>query len=1120
MTALPLAFTVIALTFEARDRAYADAEVRAAQLAAIAAESEHQLVASTERLLRSLAKAQETRDASAPECDAFLARVLADEPSLINLGLTDEAGLIECSGIESPPISAADRSWYQAALAARSFAVGDYQIGRITGWASVNTALLVVHPDGSIRGVLFASISTEAFREILGQAALPEAAAATIIDRIGTIVAREPDPEGLAGTAFPDAPVVSAALGGQTEPVELVGLDGVSRVYAFAQIGGPDGTGLRLTVGFSSEELVADARRIAAFGASALVVALAVALGVAFIGGQRLVLRPVAGLLSATRRLEGGDLSARAPELAGGHEVAELSRVFNAMAVALERRTEELEEQVAARTADLASALAEVEDLYENAPVGYHSVDAEGRILRINETELRWLGRRGEEVVGRPLADFITSEARARFLEEWPTFVETGHARDVRLDLVRADGSTMPVRLTATAVRDEDGRMIQSRTILEDITERQQAERWAAELFDSFDAPVTMYEPIADEQGEVVDFRRVYANQRNADVLGLSRSETVGKSLRETARPELLDRFLDLYTRVYRTGIPQHLPDVELFDPSRGRSIILSVDVTKVSGRVAQVSRDVTLERQAQRWTAELFDAFESPVTINEPVRDQAGRIIDFQRVYANPALRAVLGRPEADVLGASVRETTLPEFVELALQSYERVLSTGVSEVWPDQVLTHPATGAAMTMSSTVSRVGDRVALVTRDVTSDRVAEREIREAREEANEANRAKTEFLSRTSHELRTPLNAIIGFAQLLELDDLPPAQRESVAQILSGGRHLLDLINEVLDISAIESRDLTISPEPVSLREVVSDVGQLIAPLASERAVRVSHVGLPEAAYLLADRQRLRQVLLNMLSNAIKYNRRGGTVTVAARPVPGPGGTDHLRLEVTDQGPGIEPALLDRVFAPFDRLGAERTETGGTGLGLSLSKALVEAMGGRIGVDSVPGQGATFWFSLPLTSPPVAAESAPAVAARPPIVTDANVGTRKLLYIEDNPSNFRLVERALERRPHFRLIAAMLGSLGLELAREHRPDLVLLDLHLPDLSGEEVLARLRAEPATADIPIIILSAEASPRVRDRLLALGAADYLAKPIDLREFYRIVDSVAGRSTLTDDA
>ena len=378
-----------------------------------------------------------------------------------------------------------------------------------------------------------------------------------------------------------------------------------------------------------------------------------------------------------------------------------------------------------------------------------------------------------------------------------------------------------------------------------------------------------------------------------------------------------------------------------------------------------------------------------------------------------------------------------------------------------------------------------------------------ERRRAEQAAEAANRAKSEFLSRMSHELRTPLNGVLGFAQLLELDVLSARQRESVEHILKGGRHLLRLIDEVLDLARIETGKLSVSLEPVLAGEAIRGALDLIRPQAAAREVTLA----PEITgdvFVRADRQRLQQVLLNLLSNAVKYNHDGGTVTISCAPAAEPG---RVRVAVTDTGPGIAPAMQERLFTPFDRLGAEQTGIEGTGLGLSLSRRLVEAMGGRLLVDSRPGDGATFIVEL-------AAAEAPAVAAPP--VDDAGVtaapppiqGT--VLYVEDNLANLRLVERVLGRRPGLTLLSAMQGSHGLELARSHRPGLVLLDLHLPDLRGDELLARLRRDARTRDIPVVVLSADATAGQIRQLLAAGARAYLTKPLDVTELLGLVDEV----------
>jgi signal transduction histidine kinase/ActR/RegA family two-component response regulator len=378
-------------------------------------------------------------------------------------------------------------------------------------------------------------------------------------------------------------------------------------------------------------------------------------------------------------------------------------------------------------------------------------------------------------------------------------------------------------------------------------------------------------------------------------------------------------------------------------------------------------------------------------------------------------------------------------------------------------------------------------------------IAER--RRAEEAAAAANRAKSEFLSRMSHELRTPLNAIIGFAQLLELDAKGPEQRESVEHILKGGRHLLTLINEALDIARIEAGKLALSLEPVLASEVIRGGLDLIRPQAARRGVKLLEVAACDC-YVTADRQRLQQVLLNLLSNAVKYNRERGTVAISCAEV----APSRIWLRVSDTGRGIAPEMMSRLFTPFDRLGADQAETEGTGLGLALSKRLVEAMGGTLAVESRLGEGTTFSVGLAAAEGPTVADGQP--EERMPEPTAGARGT--LLYIEDNLPNLRLLERIVSRRPGVTLLSAMQGRRGLELARDHRPDVIILDLHLPDLAGTEVLARLRGDPRTQEIPVVILSADATPGQITRLLAQGARAYLTKPLDIKELLTLLDSL----------
>jgi CheY-like chemotaxis protein len=347
----------------------------------------------------------------------------------------------------------------------------------------------------------------------------------------------------------------------------------------------------------------------------------------------------------------------------------------------------------------------------------------------------------------------------------------------------------------------------------------------------------------------------------------------------------------------------------------------------------------------------------------------------------------------------------------------------------------------------------------------------------------------------SHELRTPLNAILGFAQLLEMSALDRDKRESVAQILKAGQHLLGLINEVLEISRIEAGRLSISPEAVMITNAVQEVLDLLNPIAARRNVLVlDEMPKNRRVHVLADQQRLKQVLLNVISNAIKYNCDGGTVTVCADEIDG----NRLRVKVRDTGPGIKIEQQDKLFTPFERLGAEQTGVEGTGLGLALSKRLIEMMKGSIGVENNPERGATFWLELPLV-PEAPVSVAPVSHQRDRIV----------LYVEDNLSNITLIEHIMVQRPHVKLVAAMQGRLGLDLAREHRPDLILLDLHLPDIGGEEVLQGVREIPALRNTPVIVISADATRGRIERLLSMGVVDYLSKPLDIKRFLQLLDT-----------
>jgi two-component system sensor histidine kinase/response regulator len=477
---------------------------------------------------------------------------------------------------------------------------------------------------------------------------------------------------------------------------------------------------------------------------------------------------------------------------------------------------------------------------------------------------------------------------------------------------------------------------------------------------------------------------------------------------------------------------------------------------------------------------------------------DEAGRF-----VTVNAACEQLWGYTPEELIGRQYIDLVYPEDRPKTTEAAQNILRAGKLTDFTNRYVRKDGALVDVLWSATWSPADKTHFCIAHNVTERIRIENALREAKEEADRANRAKSEFLSRMSHELRTPLNAILGFGQLLERQSPTEIQRTRVRHILSAGRHLLDLINEILDISRIEVGRMQLSLEPVCVADAAREALDLMAPLAAEHKIQIlTSVPLDETVFVMADRQRFKQVLLNLLTNAVKYTPRDGNVTVSFSESV----QSSVRIEVSDTGPGIPAEKRARLFTPFDRLGAEQSRVEGTGLGLALSQRLIHAMRGCIGVDSAPGQGSTFWIELPCAKSPLER-----LRSRNGTEERAHVASveRTILYVEDNLSNLTLVEQMLAEHPQITLVTAMQGRLALDLARQHRPDLILLDLHLPDMPGWDVLSELQRHEGTAAIPVVIISADATARQIKRLMAAGAQAYLTKPIDIAEFFRVLEA-----------
>jgi PAS domain S-box-containing protein len=481
-----------------------------------------------------------------------------------------------------------------------------------------------------------------------------------------------------------------------------------------------------------------------------------------------------------------------------------------------------------------------------------------------------------------------------------------------------------------------------------------------------------------------------------------------------------------------------------------------------------------------------------------------------------NQQMEALTGCTRDELIGAPFKNYfTDPDRAEAGI----RLVLSG-SKVTDYELTARARDGKETVVSYNATTFHDRdrrlqgVFAAARDVTERKRFEQtqqennvELERAKAAAEKANLAKSDFLSSMSHELRSPLNAILGFAQLISSDSPAPtaSQAASIDQILHAGWYLLELINEILDLAQIESGKLALSREPTSLAEVMLECQAMIEPQGQKRGIRMVFPDSRVPYFVDADRTRLKQVLINLLSNAIKYNQADGTVVVDC----GFSGPERVRISVRDTGEGLPPDMLRQLFQPFNRLGQERSAVEGTGIGLVMSKRLIELMGGVIGVESTVGFGSVFWFELNSTAEPQLEVEAARPSADVAPEVEQGAPLRRLLYVEDNPANLKLIEQLIARRPDMQLLSARDGMLGIQLARDNQPEVILMDINLPGISGIEALRILREDPATAHIPVVALSANAMPRDIEKGLQAGFFRYLTKPIRVNEFMDTLDT-----------
>lgn len=732
------------------------------------------------------------------------------------------------------------------------------------------------------------------------------------------------------------------------------------------------------------------------------------------------------------------------------------------------------------------------------------TTNAEGLVVEDLPAWRAYTGQNRQEVMGLGWLQAVHPDDREQIATAWLDAVNSRTAYDVECRLRNASGAYRFCTNRGVPVIDGEGRIREWIGTYTDITERRQAEAALRRMHEELEMRV---ERRTSELAGTNDELQVKIREREEAVaetrIRAGQQEAVAELGRQALTEIDIDALLTTATELVRVTLSVELSTVlELMEDGETLRIRTSV------GWKGRPPEAMVLGKAKSQ--AGYAMSSNSPVIVSdltEETRFEPSRLMLEQDIVSG--ITVVIGGQEKQfgTLGAhSTKRRIFNQNDVNFLQSISNVLAAALGQRRSNENLRIENVERQMAMGA------------LQEVTAGfKAAKEEAEQARESADAANLAKSEFLSRMSHELRTPLNAILGFGQLLAKQDFAPAQQERVHHILKAGRHLLDLINEVLEIARIESGHMLLSLEPVQVCDTVDEVFSLLKPLAEELGVELQGCEYHQSDFVRADRQRLKQVLLNLCSNAIKYNRPGGSICVTCETVTG--GTVELdtvspkpataptllRISVTDTGMGIADVDQTQLFVPFMRVGAEKTNIEGTGLGLALSRSLVHAMEGTMGLRSTVEVGSTFWLQLPLaTSPVLAAQHSPAheVEDDGAQVTPGEA-RYTILYIEDNLSNLQLIEAIIEDHPIYDLVTAMQGQVGLDLARQHHPDLILLDLHLPDVPGDQVLARLRADPSTAGIPVVMLSAVAVESEIKRLLAGGAVAYLTKPLDIDLF-----------------
>jgi PAS domain S-box-containing protein len=1090
----------------------------ARRMAMLAASNGRSVVDSGRQLLLALTQMPEVQAPKLRFCSDFLARLRQQHPTFANLMVLAEDGRVLCSALPPPTkASMADLEWFLRLAQTREFTVSEPQTGRIAQRAVIQLAQPLLGPERKLLGAVVISLDLEWLAATAAEVRPPEGSTVALIDRSGVFLTRRPESGEWQDHIIPaSGDILAKLLGKGLEGVEAVGLDGVPRLYAFAPFITEPGREAFVRVGIPTALAYAAAdrlltRNLALFGG----VALLALLGVHLLGNV-FILKHTNGLIDATRRLAEGDLGFRIGMPHGHGELAELARAFDAMADAIEDRTQRLRQ-----------AEEHYRALFDHAEEGIFHTNAEGRFLLANPALARMFGYDSPEelmatvtAVGEQI--YADPDQRVRFLRKLD---EAGRVANFEIECQRRDGSRVWHLVNARAVRNGGGRLARIEGFVTDITARKRAEARLAQSEKKFrtifeGAPVGVFQ--STPEGTYLA-----ANRTLALMYGYESPEELMETIRDIGQdlfvdPAQYERLIALFARTdevrdFETLVRRR--DGSALWTSRNQRAVRDDqgDILYFDGFVTDISARKAME-QALRESRETARALLDTPSEAILLLDAQGTFLDL-----NEAALRLHGRTREDLLGRNMADVFEPELAQSRLSHLQRAAETGRPVLSDDQEAGRWFEVGHYPLRDAEGRVG-KVAVYCYDITERKSMEAELAAAKEAAEEANRAKSEFLARMSHEIRTPMNAILGLTDMALLTPLNLEQRDYLDTVRDSAMNLLTLLNDILDISRIEARKLALEDTDFNLREVVHSTVRTLAVQAEAKGLSLDcEVGLDVPSCLRGDPARIRQILINLVGNALKFTDQGGVaLSVRGRgngqPAPEGGDRHRLLFTIRDSGIGIDPARQQAIFDAFTQAEASTTrQYGGTGLGLAICKQLVEMMGGEMRVESTPGAGSTFSFTLALApgdpSRLARAEAGP---------TGAPVRRLKVLLAEDNPINVKVGTSFLRRLGHVPDLAEN-GEEAVALAAAARYDLILMDLEMPGMDGVAATRHIRSGQAgeiNRHTPIVAMTAHALTGYRAECLAAGMDDYISKPVSFQELSAIIERISvqplGRAAL----